>query len=73
MHLLMRRYHRSGAAPAWFYGAAAAGFGALFVWAVVAGDWLVAVVALLMAPLTLIGARFLRRPGAAPRLEDEHG
>ena len=53
MHLLWRRYARSGYAPAWFYALMAAGFVALAVWAIVARDWLIA------------GSRVMRRLGEA--------
>jgi hypothetical protein len=65
MHLLWRRYSRSGYAPAWFYALMAAGFIALVVWAAVARDWLVAAVAAAMIIATIAGARVMRRLGDA--------
>jgi hypothetical protein len=73
MHMLLRRYNRAGAARPWFYAAAAAGFGTLFVWAAIAGDWLVAALALLMAPVTVAGAWLVRHAAATLELEDDHG
>jgi len=60
MHLLWRRYSRSGVAPTWFYSVLALGFAAIVVWAIVARDWLVAVIAALMIAAAL-GARQLAR------------
>jgi len=61
MHLLWKRYARSGYAPAWFYGLLGAGFVALATWALVRGDWLVAAIAAVMLPATVGGARLMRR------------
>lgn len=61
MHLLWKRYSRSGHAPAWFYGLVGAGFVALAAWAVVRGDWLVAAIAAVMLPVTVGGTRLMRR------------
>ena len=60
MHILWKRYSRSGAAPVWFYAAMALGFGALAVWAIVQRDWLVMALALAMSGVTTIGARIMR-------------
>ncbi len=60
MHILWKRYSRSGAAPVWFYAAMALGFGALAVWAIVQRDWLVMALALAMIGVTTIGARIMR-------------
>ena len=60
MHLIWRRYSRSGAAPAWYYIAMALGFGALAVWAIVQRDWLVMALALAMIGATTVGARIMR-------------
>ena len=53
MHLLWRRYSRSGYASAWLLRALAMAFVALAVWAGARGDWLVLAIALVMAPVTL--------------------
>ncbi len=60
MHLLWKRYSRSGAAPAWFYVTMALGFAALAGWAIVARDWLVMALALAMIGVTAVGARIMR-------------
>ena len=60
MHLVWRRYSRSGAASPWFYGAMALGFTALAIWAIVERDWLVMAVALAMIGVTAAGARMMR-------------
>ncbi|TAK72582.1 MAG: hypothetical protein EPO22_00420 [Dehalococcoidia bacterium] len=60
MHLLWRRYSKSGAAPPWFYAAMALGFTALAVWAIVQRDWLVMALALAMIGVTAAGARIMR-------------
>ena len=60
MHLIWKRYSRSGAAPAWYYIAMALGFGAFAVWAIVQRDWLVMALALAMIGVTTIGARIMR-------------
>ncbi len=65
MHLIWRRYSRSGAAPLWFYAAMALGFGALAVWAIVQRDWLVMALALAMIGVTTAGARIMRSVRAA--------
>jgi hypothetical protein len=64
MHLLWRRYSRSGAAPPIFYAIAGAGFVALAVWAAFKGDWLVVAIALVMIAVTGAGARFMRSHAA---------
>ena len=65
MHLLWRRYSRSGYAPSIFYWLMAAGFAALAGWGAVRGDWLVAAIALAMAPVTYVGARVMRMLSAS--------
>jgi hypothetical protein len=60
MHLIWKRYSRSGAAPPWFYAAMALGFGALAIWAIIARDWLVMALALMMIGATAAGARIMR-------------
>ncbi len=81
MHLLWKRYARSGYAPPWFYALMVVGFAALLVWAIATQDWLVAALALVMVPVTVAGSRLMRRMGAAeaeskralePRKEDRH-
>ena len=71
MHLIWRRYSRSGAAPPWFYVAMALGFTALAVWAIVQRDWLVMALAFAMIGVTAAGARIMRStrragPAATP-------
>ena len=63
MHLLWKRYSRSGTAPAWFYAAIAGAFAGLIVWGIVASNWLVAALAAAMVLVTLAGAKLLRRAG----------
>lgn len=65
MHLLWKRYSRSGGAPPWFYGGVAGAFAALIVWAVVEGNWLVAGLAAVMVFVTIAGARLMRRMNAS--------
>ena len=61
MHLLWRRYSRSGYASAWFLRALAVAFVALGVWGGVRGDWLVLALGLVMAPITLVAVALARR------------
>lgn len=61
MHLIWRRYSRSGYAPSWFYVVAAVGFAALAVWAAVRGDWLVAAIALVMIGAAVAARSVSRR------------
>lgn len=61
MHLLWKRYSRSGMAPTWFYALLALGFVALAVWGAVEQNWIVMIVALAMAPIAIVGSRFIRR------------
>ncbi|MEX2226974.1 MAG: hypothetical protein WEB52_11045 [Dehalococcoidia bacterium] len=61
MHLLMRRYTRSGYASRWFLWVLAAAFVALAVWGVVRSDWLVLTLAILMAAVTLAAVPISRR------------
>ena len=72
MHLLWKRYSRSGMAPAWFYAALALGFVALAVWGAVQQNWIVVIVALVMAPIAIVGSRFIRR-NAEPPVEPKEG
>lgn len=75
MHLLWRRYARSGSAPPWFYGIMGAGFSALAIFALVRQDWLVAAIAVAMVAVTAGGGILMRRMigPATPRPgEDEH-
>ncbi len=61
MQFLWQRYARSGYAPWWFYAAIGMGFAALGAWAAVRGDWVVLAAALIMVPVTVAGARVMRR------------
>jgi hypothetical protein len=65
MHLLWKRYSRSGYAPSWFYALLAAGFVALAAWAMVRGDWLITALAGVMFVVTPAGSRAMRRLKAA--------
>jgi uncharacterized membrane protein len=67
MFFMRRRYSRSGYAPPLFYVALALGFSALLVWALVRGDWLVALLAAAMIAVTAVGGRFMRRFASASR------
>lgn len=60
MHLIWRRYSRSGVAPLWFYAGMAVAFGALVVWATVERDWLAVVLSAVMAPVALAGSWLMR-------------
>ncbi|HZP56897.1 MAG TPA: hypothetical protein VFC53_05010 [Dehalococcoidia bacterium] len=80
MHLLWKRYTRSGYAPPWFYALAVLGFAGLTAWALVRGDWLIAAIAALMIAVTVGGARLMRRLSTAAEesrrhfeREDRHG
>ncbi len=61
MHLLWKRYARSGHAPPWFYAVMAVGFTGLAVWGAVRQDWVVAGVAAVMIAVTVVGSRVMRR------------
>ena len=61
MHLIWRRYSRSGYAPPAFYIVMALGFIALAVFSGMRGGWLITAVALVMAGVTLAGSRVMRR------------
>lgn len=66
MHLLWRRYTRSGGyAPSWYYALMAVAFVAIAVWAVVAGDWLIAAIAFVMIAVVAAGAVIMPRLMAA--------
>lgn len=74
MHLLWRRWSRSGYAPSWFYYTMAAAFAALAAWAAVRGDWLVLAIAAAMLAVAVAGSRLMRRLAEAARASDEaHG
>jgi len=68
MHLLWKRYSRSGAAPPWFYALMAVAFIGLAIWAGAQRDWLVMALAVAMIGVTAGGARIMRamREGTAP-------
>ena len=61
MQFIWRRYSRSGYAPPLFYIAVAIGFCALGAWAIVESEWVVAAIAIVMAPATIAGSRVMRR------------
>lgn len=61
MHLIVRRYSRSGAATTWFYALLCTGFFTMAIWGFVRQDWLAAMIALAMAPVTLAGGRAIQR------------
>jgi hypothetical protein len=65
MHVIWRRYARSGYAPPWYYAAFAIGFVALAGWAVIASDWLVAACASAAALASMAATRFIPRLRAA--------
>ena len=71
MQILIRRYTRSGYGPRWFHMALAIGFAAMAAWAFVEQDWIVGAIALVMAPLTIAGARIMRRLSDAARASRE--
>ncbi len=61
MHLIWRRYSRSGYAPPVFYIVMALGFVALAIFSGVRGSWMIMAIALVMASVTLAGSRVMRR------------
>jgi hypothetical protein len=65
MHLIWKRYTRSGSAPPWFYALIGSGFIALTVWGIAQRDWLVAAIAAVMVPVTIAGSILMRRLSAA--------
>jgi len=67
VHLLWKRYSRSGYAAPWFYALMALAFAGLIALAIVMQDWLVAAVALTMVPVTAAGSRMMRRLNEAER------
>lgn len=71
MHLIVRRYSRSGYAPTAFYWLMAAGFGALAAWGIATGDWVVAGIAIAMAPVAIGGARVMRSLARAARESED--
>jgi hypothetical protein len=71
MSMIWRRYLKStGYAPAWFYAALAVGFFVLAGWAIIAQDWLVVTLALVMIVAAVPLTRRLARGLAAS--EKEH-
>jgi hypothetical protein len=71
MHLLVRRYNRSGYAAPWFLYAAALGFVALTVWGAVQGDWLVMILAALAAIAAVALVPVTRRLSAGLRASQQ--
>ena len=65
MHLLWRRYMRSGYGPPALYFVFAAGFGALVLWALVQRDWTVAAIAAVMIAVAGAGAMLVPKLKAA--------
>jgi hypothetical protein len=62
MSMIWRRYVKStGYAPAWFYATFALGFVALAVWAIVARDWTVAIIAGVMIVVAIVAIPVTRR------------
>ena len=61
MHLLYRRYSRSGYAPQLFYIVMALGFAGLAVFSAVRGSWLIAAIAIVMCGVTVAGSQLLPR------------
>ncbi len=61
MHLIWKRYTRSGYAPALLYVAIAIAFGALAAWAATERDWLVMAIAAVMVAVTLAGSKVMHR------------
>lgn len=55
MHILWRRYARSGYAPVWFYALAGSAFASLVAWALFERDWLIAAIAGAMVLVTVAG------------------
>jgi hypothetical protein len=61
MHLIWKRYTRSGSAPTWFYALIGSGFVALAIWGLAQRDWIVAAIAAVMVPVTIGGSVLMRR------------
>lgn len=61
MHLIWKRYAKSGYAPGWFYIIAAIAFVVVAIWGAVELDWIVAFVAIAMACTAIAGGRLMRR------------
>lgn len=61
MHLLWRRYARSGYAPAWFYALIGSAFVSLVAWALFERDWLIAAIAGVMVLVTAAGGAAMAR------------
>ena len=60
MFLLWRRYSRSRAAPPWFYVVFALAFAAVAVWGVIAGNWLVVGLGVVMVAVSLSAMQLAR-------------
>lgn len=86
MHLLWRRYARSGYAPAWLYALIGSAFVSLVAWALFERDWLVAAIAGVMVAVTAGGGVAMGRMrdayesasrgeerGRIERIEEEDG
>jgi hypothetical protein len=67
MHLLVRRYSRSGYASPWFLRVLAVAFAALAMYAAVSADWLVFALASVMTLATLAIVPVSRRLSAGLR------
>jgi hypothetical protein len=61
MHLIWKRYTRSGYAPTWFYALIGSGFVSLAIWGFTQRDWAVATIAAVMVPVTIGGSVLMRR------------
>jgi hypothetical protein len=70
VHLIWKRYSRSGYAPQAFYAVMALAFLALAVWALVRAEWLIAAGAIAMIAVTAGGSRVMRRLGDAARASE---
>jgi hypothetical protein len=75
MHLILRRYSRSGAAPKWFYSLLAVGFVGLAIWAAAERDWIVlgiaAAMVLAAAAVSRFSVRLSEALAASRRSTDE--
>ena len=65
MHLLYRRYSRSGYAPPLFYAVMALAFVGVAIFGAVNGEWLILAIALVMVAVTIAGSVMMRRLSAA--------
>ena len=61
MHMLWRRYARSGRAPSWFYAILGSGFVSLLILALFEQEWLAAALAFIMAGVTVVAGLLLPR------------